>query len=369
MITDQQKEIFRNLNIEDVATTLGIEIKKHKAICFMHGDTDPSLSFKNNKYLCFGCKANGNPNYHGDVIALVQAKLGYNFLEACKWLDDNFFSGCNLINKNPQPFSNKSPSKIFSNNSKGSEFSDIYEAFIKMLSYPSENHYLVKERKIKLEVLIDNEIKAINFDDTKNYKSKLLDIFPEERLIKSGLLTLNKTGEGFHLFFCSCCAVFPFFMDGKIIYIQGLTKPELRNTGKSRNLTGIKKPVFYFPKTLFEQKTICIVEGIITALYLISEFKTNVIALLSADFPETSIEELQKFKEDYTFYISPDVDTSGKIVTEKLLNTFFRNGYKYHPKILNPRDFGRYLKVSESDLLEIKDLNDLRKFKTQEWSL
>ncbi len=54
--------INENLKITEVAKSYGLDIKKSKAVCPFHIDTDPSLSFsdKKNLFNCFGCHVKGN---------------------------------------------------------------------------------------------------------------------------------------------------------------------------------------------------------------------------------------------------------------------------------------------------------------------
>lgn len=63
-----KKVIDENLKITDIARDYGIIIKKGKAICPFHIDTDPSLSFSDSKnvFNCFGC------HVKGDLITFIK---------------------------------------------------------------------------------------------------------------------------------------------------------------------------------------------------------------------------------------------------------------------------------------------------------
>ncbi len=73
---------FRDLPIEGVAERLGLQVKRHKALCPFHDDHHASLSFhvRRNTYRCFVCGA------HGGTIDLVMRYLNKDFLDACRWL-------------------------------------------------------------------------------------------------------------------------------------------------------------------------------------------------------------------------------------------------------------------------------------------
>jgi len=57
-----RKFIDSKLRISDVAKEYGLVVKKNKAICPFHKDTDPSISFSDEKnvFFCFGCHAKGD---------------------------------------------------------------------------------------------------------------------------------------------------------------------------------------------------------------------------------------------------------------------------------------------------------------------
>ena len=77
---DLQK--LRDLPIEGVAERLGLQVKRHKALCPFLDDHHASLSFhvRRNTYRCFVCGA------HGGTIDLVMRYLNKDFLDACRWL-------------------------------------------------------------------------------------------------------------------------------------------------------------------------------------------------------------------------------------------------------------------------------------------
>ena len=78
----QQIQQLRDLPIEGVAERLGMEVKRHMALCPFHNDHHASLSFntRKNSYRCFVCDS------HGGTIDLVMKTLHKDFKEACEWL-------------------------------------------------------------------------------------------------------------------------------------------------------------------------------------------------------------------------------------------------------------------------------------------
>lgn len=63
IIPDYVVNQVNELPIEDVAEKLGISIRSHKALCFMHDDHTPSLKFTPTKniFFCFVCDKGGGP--------------------------------------------------------------------------------------------------------------------------------------------------------------------------------------------------------------------------------------------------------------------------------------------------------------------
>lgn len=343
MIDKETIAKIKDLDIEEIAQFLGIEIKQHKAICFMHNDTDPSLSFKNNKYHCFGCNA------HGDVIALVQVKLKCNFLEACKWLIDNFISG-NSFQNVVKPHFNQNACKQ-SKSLDGHEFSEIYGVILSLLPKITPNNEIINTRKISLKILEQNHIKGLPLDN-RQLINDLNSRFSENLLIKSGIYPISlKTKEPYFAFW-GCDCLIPFYENDKVIYLQGISKFEHRSKGKRVNLSFIKLPDFYFPKVFpLSKKEIYIAEGSIDCLSFLS-MDCNSIGILSANV--SNFEKLTNFK-DYHIIVATDFDSAGfdlKLkITEFLIKNHFSND------ILDLNAFTKM--VLNEDISSIKDINDL----------
>ncbi len=94
---------LRDLPIEGVAERLGLQVKRHKALCPFHDDHHASLSFsiRRNSYRCFACGASGG------TIDLAMRLLNQPFVEACRWLAEGAALPCTLIQSRdeaPKPF-------------------------------------------------------------------------------------------------------------------------------------------------------------------------------------------------------------------------------------------------------------------------
>jgi len=86
------EEIKNRVDIIDAAERFGVQVDRHnKALCFVHSERNPSLSFRNNRYKCFSC------NTSGDVIEMICQLKGVKPIEAAKIL--NSIYGLNLFDK------------------------------------------------------------------------------------------------------------------------------------------------------------------------------------------------------------------------------------------------------------------------------
>jgi len=58
----------------------------YRAYCPFHNDSDPSFTVypETNSYFCFGCDKGG------DIISFLQELMGYEFMEAKKYLETNY---------------------------------------------------------------------------------------------------------------------------------------------------------------------------------------------------------------------------------------------------------------------------------------
>ena len=86
MLSSIDIQKLNELPIEQVAQALGLSVNRHKALCPFHDDSNPSLTFslRKNRYKCYVCDA------HGGVIDLVMHYEHKTFLEACRWLNNQY---------------------------------------------------------------------------------------------------------------------------------------------------------------------------------------------------------------------------------------------------------------------------------------
>ena len=135
MISPETIKKLHELNCEDVARRLGLEVNMHQAHCFMHQDKRPSLAFKNNLWKCFACDKGG------DAISLVEEKCNLSFVEACTWLCEQYhiyMPSTNLKNTKGEFYQFNLSSCIRQQNSLTAQFVSFSLANLANIFYPPD---------------------------------------------------------------------------------------------------------------------------------------------------------------------------------------------------------------------------------------
>nr|DAO08299.1 MAG TPA: DNA directed DNA polymerase [Caudoviricetes sp.] len=90
-----------------IATDLGLKFKNNKCLCFLHGETNPSMSFdvKKKKFKCFSC----GQSY--DIFNHYQQYYNLSFLEAVKSIVKDFNLNIDIIINESDRKPKKSPTK------------------------------------------------------------------------------------------------------------------------------------------------------------------------------------------------------------------------------------------------------------------
>ena len=185
---------LNELPIESVAEKLGIDVKRHKAHCFMHNDHTPSLKFSTvkNMFFCFVCDKGGGP------IQLVTEHEGWNFQEACLWLAKEF----NVIIPENQVHA-KPVKKTVRKTYLTKKEDQVYALDEEILLWLIDNarlsgiaqKFLFDERCFRKDVIQGLNIKSVT--DSKKAKASLILKFGEDRCVKSGIVRRGEYGTYF----------------------------------------------------------------------------------------------------------------------------------------------------------------------------
>lgn len=319
LISQDVIDRLQELDIEEVAMKLGIDVKNHKALCFMHNDHTPSITFSKakNMYKCWVCNVGGGP------IKLVQDKERWNFLESCKWLAKEF----NIILPEGNRYvksNNRIPQRTYVY--KKEEEKNSFD--VEVVSWLLDNanlsdlakNFLFNERHLRTEVIQSLNIKSVS--DSKRVVDLLKSTFGEERILKSGLV---KQGEyGLYFFFYTPCLLFPYYEKNNILAgIQSRYLGDNKKAPRFQFLSLQKTRLFNLPilNTLKSGDKLYISEGITDCLALLSS-DHSAVAIPSATI--LPLEDLVMLKS-YDLHMYPDQDEAGQRAYMELQHFFVQH--------------------------------------------
>lgn len=305
-------EHLQELKIESVAEKLGIYVKRHKAICFMHDDHNPSLKFNpsKNMFFCFVCDKGGGP------IQLVMEHEGWSFQAACLWLakefnivipNNNGYISRRVSRSKPELIKNKPVEAYREIDSEIGEWLLAHTG----LSVEASN-FLFQIRKYEPAVI--EQLRIASISDPKAITARLERIFGYERCKKSGFFWDN---EKLSLIYDSPCLLFPFYTtDGRLYSIQSRYIGTNSKISRFRFPKNVKQGIFNAP--------ILNSTSVSDRLY-ISEGITDCIAFLSAGkkavaFPGAGIHHSEDvlLLINKNLYMYPDNDDAGERLYVKL---------------------------------------------------
>ena len=310
---------LNELPIEEVANRLGIEVRRHKALCFKHDDHNPSITFSINKniYKCWVCGGGGGP------IKLVQDKEELNFQEACIWLGQKF--NVWWPEGNNRNFPQRTPIKIHSTKHKEKTMifnKEVYTWLVNnaTLLEPAKI-FLFKERHLDEEVVkklrIGSVINSLNMVDA------LVKRFGEDICLKTGLV--RRSNYGLYFYFYTPCLLFPYYdMDGSLIGVQSRYLGTNEKVPRFQFISSQKTRLYNLPilNSLGRGDKLYISEGITDCLALLSD-GLNAVAIPSATI--LPLEDLILLK-NYELHMYPDQDEAGQKAF-MALRRFYINHY------------------------------------------
>lgn len=317
------REIIDRLNelpIEDVANKLGLEVKKHNALCFMHEDRHPSLSFntKKNMFFCFVCNKGGGP------IQLVQKYNGCGFQDACVWLGMEFKIWRPKDEEKLKP-AKKTVKKVHLTKQlvENTPFDEEVATWLIQKARLSEaaKQFLYGERHFDDAVVKKLNIRSVTYP--KRVVEALVGQFGEERCLQSGLV--RKGGYGLFFYFFTPCLLFPYYeQDGRLAGLQSRYLGDKEKAPRFQFQSSQKTRLFNLPMLngMKSGDKLYISEGITDCLALLSAGEKAVAIPSATILPE---EDLILLK-DYDLHMYPDSDDAGRRAFREL-RRFLVNNY------------------------------------------
>lgn len=334
-------ERLSNLSCEEVAQRLGIGVQRHKALCFMHDDHNPSMTFfgpNKNRWKCFACEKGGN------AITLVQEYHHCSFVEACLWLGQNFGV---YIDQQPTSKRKVVPfRKLHKESEENRRFSSkIAQTIIDESELTlSGKQFLLNERKYRAEVI--SQLRIVSIEKSDDVIKKLQAVFDDEELLESGFC--KRTNERMYLSFFTPCLIYPYYDEqSSIVGIQSRYLGKKEGVPRFQFVSGQKTRVFNLPiiNRMQAGDDLYISEGVTDCLALLSSCK-NAVAIPSATIlPKDDLYKLRYFR----LHMYPDQDEAGKKAYDAI-QEFFINHYTTIKMEVLPdgtKDYSDYYKQSQ----------------------
>jgi len=342
---------IRSVDIQKVAEYLGIAVTKwNKAICPFHDDKDPSLSFKNNRYRCFGCGSKGS------TIDLVMEVLKMDIPNAAAWIASRF--GIPIPDrKNSRPFafttqkvSPTLPSPAAAGKSSGgvkveTQYFEVYETFMSLLAENSGEKW-VKQRGFPEGLAVTYSIRSI-YSPTL-VVAALREKFSEDILLSSGVLAVPKDKGAPYLNWGTGWIMLPIRgvgeNEGRIVFLQG-RNPLPEGKPRFKEISGgFQRPLFWTnaAKEIPEGEDLILVEGIPDALAA-EYLGYPAVAILGVEaLSDAIIRSLLPWR----IKLAADMDSAGRIFSVAAAERF--------------EEMGRFATIMELPS-DAKDWNDLLK--------
>ena len=310
MIPSKAINKYSGLSCEEVAEKLGIEVHRHKALCFMHDDHNPSLSFwgkERDRWNCFVCGRGG------DAITLVREYHRYSFVEACAWLEQNFYG--NYLEFSFPRKETECIKKTGKNDKVKQLFSSkIAQSIVENCELTkSGEHFLYNERKYDPSVV--SKLRIVSVENSDKLILKLRALFDDEMLLSSGFCT--QTNGKIYLRLFTPCLIFPYYNETmSIIGIQSRYIGTSQNVPRFQFISGQKTRVFNLPiiKELKYGEDLYISEGITDCIALLSANKKAVAIPSATILPFDDLYKLRYYK----LHMYPDSDDAGDNAFAKL---------------------------------------------------
>lgn len=331
---DELLEKVKAIDLRMVMEDLGYKIVQNRRMkCPFHEDDSPSLVIyppPQNEFHCFGC------GKHGDVLNFYAEVNGISFKTALDRLAYTYIP--NYEPESKRSFKNEPKLQVYEKKDPAANYvyqtihSDIYEDFQShCLNYPTTESTIEAVNYLRNRGLEDWNIKHYKVFMIKNYhdvNAYLKDKYSLADLQNSGLM--NENGN---LVFYVHPIIFPYFQNGRIVYLQGRTiGPPKDRASKYQFLKGLPRPMFNSDilATLRTGTTIYITEGAIDCMTL-TQYGEAAISLGSAKHFRPEWAKLLRRSKVIIWF---DNDDAGRSGTQELLNTLTELGIVVSSKTL-----------------------------------
>lgn len=257
---------LRAIPIASVATDLGFSLTPSgTGRCRLpgHDDQNPSFSVRTliNRFTCYACGGKG------DVIALVMAMEGLDFVDACFWLEDQYLGGApravagraspTKMRRTTAPL----PGPAVETYTNFAPDSDVFEWLLRSSVLRADGEAYLRSRGFAEATIRHFRIGQI--EDRGQIMREAAARFGIERLRRCGLTRTGNFGEQFT--FPTGYLLFPFIVGGEVAYIQA-RRPDQDPRWRWLCLNMLLPPVYNQGVLSGNASTISICEGVTDAI-------------------------------------------------------------------------------------------------------
>ena len=340
-------EQLKSMPILDVAKKLGIEVRRNRALCFIHEDHTPSLSFKadTNTWRCFGCGAGGS------VIDLVMARQSVTFRDACNWLESMFLGFAQQTTFHRSIIKHvHEPARVASGSSHASACSadpQVYTRLCELCSIGTRSRDYLKVRGFTKSTI--DIFKLGEYRPNQAIEKALLSEFGQARLERCGLVsTPNKPAFGPNFWLWYPSVIIPFFDENEIVYVQARRLVDSADVPKYSGPLRVRKPLF---------NANALITAPDAANLLLCEGAMDTMAAVQSGYIAVGILGTQSFREEwipllhrFCVWIAFDHDLAGDGAAKRLGYLFSYNGIAHRrvSDIPNGLDLAEYLLSGKS---------------------
>jgi DNA primase len=294
-----------------------------------HDDRNPSFAARSssNRFTCYACSVNG------DVIDLVKAMMGLDFVQACNWLFERYLGGA------PQrPFGTGvaarsreiRPVVIAAVRTKPVLAADR-EVFGWLLGQSPLS--LAGDTYLRSRGFADATIRHFQVGQIGNRAQVLryaLERFGHDRLHRCGLTRDGQFGE--HFVFPTGYLLFPFMIDDEVAYLQA-RRPDQVTKWRWVCPHGLLPPVYNQSALTDDIPTVSICEGV-TDVISAHELGLSAIGLVGVNghLDSATLARLR----GHNVAVYGDSDEAGRRFSQNLVKVLAAKGITAIPKRLPP---------------------------------
>jgi DNA primase len=322
---------IKAIPIATVAEDLGFALSRSGAgRCRLpdHDDTEPSFSIRagTNRFICFGC------DRRGSVIDLVRLMRGLDFVQACRWLEQNYL-GVDAARRSSQRGLQRqrpTPRREIAAEPASTKRADsqVFEWLLDRCPLRPRGAEYLRARGFSQGTIAHFRIGQMQ--DPRTLLPTARAEFGDERLLACGLVKRVDWGE--KIVFPRDYLLFPFLTEDRVSYLQA-RRADGERKWRWFCLADLAPPIFNANVLCQATRTILLCEGV-TDVLSAHELGMDAVGVLGAS-TRFDLETAARFR-GRNLAVVGDADGAGGKFNNRMSNLFARLGMTVIRKRLPP---------------------------------